>query len=42
MRLYDVEQSAQEEMIDDRPIMDNTDFGDRYENDFKKKFAALR
>lgn len=42
MRLYDVELSAQEEIIDDRPIMDNTDFGDRYENDFKKKFAALR
>jgi len=42
MRLYDVELSAQEEIIDNRTIMDNTDFGDRYENDFKKKFAALR
>ena len=27
MRLYDVEQSAQEDLIDDRPVMDNTKFG---------------
>lgn len=31
MRLYDVEQSAQEEVTDDRPVMDNTSFGERFD-----------
>jgi len=42
MRLYDVENSAQEELIHDVPVMNKTEFGDRYENDTKKKFATLR
>jgi replicative DNA helicase len=29
MRLYDVEQSAQEDIIEDRPVMDKTNFGQR-------------
>ena len=29
MRLYDVENSAQEGLIDDTPLMDNTEFGQR-------------
>jgi hypothetical protein len=28
MRLYDVEQSAQEDLVDSGPVMDNTPFGD--------------
>jgi DnaB-like helicase C terminal domain len=28
MRLYDVEQSAQEDIVDDRPVMDKTKFGE--------------
>jgi hypothetical protein len=42
MRLYDVENSAQEELIHDVPVMNKTEFADRYENDTKKKFATLR
>ena len=38
MRLYDVENSAQEELIHDVPVMNKTEFGDRYENETKKKF----
>lgn len=33
MRLFDVEQSAQEDIIDDRPVMDKTKFG---EEDFER------
>ena len=28
MKLYDVEQSAQEDITDDRPLMDKTKFGE--------------
>jgi archaellum biogenesis ATPase FlaH len=40
MRLYDVEQSAQDDIIDDKPIMDKTNFGEQdYErNKPKSKF----
>ena len=43
MRLYDVENSAQEELIVDRPLMDNTEFGMRNEDaqSKKKKFSKL-
>ena len=37
MTLYDVEQSAQEDLIDG-PVMDNTDVGERISNESKKKF----
>lgn len=30
MRFFDVEDSAQDDIIDDRPVMDNADFGSRY------------
>lgn len=37
MRLYDVEQSAQEDIIDDKPVMDKTEFGKQdYERNRKK------
>jgi archaellum biogenesis ATPase FlaH len=37
MRLYDVEQSAQEDVMDDRPVMDKTEFGQQdYERGLKK------
>jgi hypothetical protein len=33
MKLYDAEISAQEGMVDDRSVMDNTNFGKRQEED---------
>lgn len=37
MRLYDVEQSAQDDIMDDRPVMDKTEFGQQdYERNRKK------
>jgi len=49
MRLYDVEQSAQDDIIDDKPIMDKTNFGEQdYERNKpkskfdKKKFAEFK
>tara|TARA_Y100000310_G_scaffold55179_1_gene50577 strand:- start:1719 stop:3092 length:1374 start_codon:yes stop_codon:yes gene_type:complete len=33
MRLYDVEQTAQEDIMDG-PVMDKTEFGERHDNDF--------
>lgn len=37
MRLYNVEQSAQDEIIDDRPVMDKSQFGEQdYERSLKK------
>ena len=41
MKLYDVEQSAQEDILDGpKSVMDNTKFGERYDEEFKmaKKF----
>lgn len=35
MKLYDCEQSAQEDIIDDTPVMDRTEAGRRYEEDYK-------
>jgi hypothetical protein len=37
MKLYDVEQDAQEGLVDDRPVMDKTEFGDRDSDFYKKK-----
>ena len=39
MRLYDVEQSAQEGLLDG-PLMDNTTYGRRLEEDTQSKFTA--
>ena len=42
MRLYDVENSAQEGLIDDTPLMDNTEFGQRNEEaKSKRNFGKL-
>lgn len=38
MRLYDTEMSAQDGLVDDSPIMDNTPTGQRLTNDSKPKF----
>ena len=35
MKLYDCEQSAQDDIIDDTPVMDRTEAGRRYEEDYK-------
>ena len=35
MKLYDCEQSAQEDLVDDTPVMDRTEAGRRYEEDYK-------
>ena len=41
MRLYDVEDNAQKELIDDTPLMDKTEFGMRNEETKKRNFAKL-
>jgi hypothetical protein len=35
MKMYDCEQSAQDDIMDDTPIMDKTEAGRRYEEDYK-------
>lgn len=37
MKLYDVEQDAQDGLVDDRPVMDKSDFGERDSDFYKKK-----
>lgn len=37
MKLYDVEESAQDDIVDDRPLMDKTQFGQRDDDRNKKK-----
>jgi replicative DNA helicase len=37
MKLYDVEQDAQEGLIEDKPVMDNSNFGERDSDFYKKK-----
>ena len=37
MKLYDVEQDAQEGLIDDKPVMDKSNFGERDSDFYKKK-----
>ena len=37
MKLYDVEESAQDDIVDDRPMMDKTQFGQRDDDRNKKK-----
>jgi len=38
MRLYDCEQSAQDELVDIGPIMDKTDTGRRISSEKQEKF----
>jgi len=42
MRLYDTEQSSQDVMDGDKPLMDKTNFGQRDENDTKKGFKNMK
>lgn len=37
MKLYDVEQDAQEGLVDDKPVMDKSNFGERDSDFYKKK-----
>ena len=37
MKLYDVEQSAQEDLIDDTPLMDKSEFGRRMKEESGRK-----
>ena len=41
MRLYDCEQSAQDDIVDDRPAFDKSKYAEREDNDYgnKSKFA---
>jgi hypothetical protein len=42
MRLFNTEQSAQEDIVDDRPMMDKSDFGERYDEEEKMKFMTKK
>ena len=42
MRLYDVEYSAQEGVVNDNPVMDNTQYGERYDEEDKMKWATKK
>jgi hypothetical protein len=47
MRLYDVEQTAQDDIVDDGPVMDNTEvgkglnqaFGSKHKKDYSDLFV---
>jgi replicative DNA helicase len=44
MKLYNTEESAQEDLVDDTPIFDKSSAGERYENDYKPatKFDKMK
>ena len=44
MKLYDCEQSAQDDIVDDRPVMDKSAYGSRYEEESKPptKFDKMK
>lgn len=44
MKLYNTEESAQDDIVDDTPVFDNTNTGDRYENEYKPatKFDKMK
>ena len=42
MRLYDVEQSAQTDIMEDRPVMDKTNFGQRRDEEDKMGWATKK
>lgn len=44
MKLYDCEQSAQDDIVDDRPVMDKSEYGSRYEDETKppSKFDKMK
>jgi hypothetical protein len=37
MKLYDVDEAAQDGIMDDRPVMDKSEFGERDSDFFKKR-----
>ena len=42
MRLYDVEQEAQDGITDSGPVMDNSEFGERYQEEESMKWATKK
>jgi replicative DNA helicase len=44
MKLYNTEESAQDDLVNDTPIFDKTNTGERYENDYKpaSKFDKMK
>ena len=42
MRLYNVEQSAQSDIVDYRPVMDKSDFGERYDEEENMKWMTKK
>ena len=44
MKLYNTEESAQDDLVDDTPVFDKTHTGERYENDYKpaSKFDKMK
>ena len=42
MRLFDAEQSAQKDIVDDTPVMSNSKFGERYDEEENMKWTTKR
>lgn len=42
MRLYDAESSAQDGVMSDKPVMDNAEFGQRYDEEEKMKWSTKK
>jgi len=42
MRLYNVEQSAQSDIVDDRPVMDKSEFGERFDEEENMKWMTKK
>ena len=42
MRLYNAEQSAQEDIVDDRPVMDKSAFGERWDEQEKDSYMPKK
>ena len=42
MRLFDAEESAQDGIVNDNPVMDNTAYGERYDEDEKMKWSTKK
>ena len=42
MRLFNVEESAQKDIVDDRPVMDKSDFGERYDEEENMKWMTKK
>jgi hypothetical protein len=40
MRLFNVDNSAQKDIVDDRPVMDKSDFGQRYDEEENMKWMT--